>query len=52
MAQLPPGSQAERAERARLVLGTTKEVIGFIDFIEFEDFLGFPILLLGFHRIS
>ena len=51
MAQLLPGSQAERAERARLVLGTT-EVLGFIDLIDFEDFLGFPILLLGFLRIS
>ena len=28
-------------------LGTTKEVLGFIDF-GFKDFLGFPIPLLGF----
>ena len=42
-----------RAERARLGLGTTKEVLGFIiDFLDFKDFLGFPILLLGFPRIS
>ena len=35
------------------VLGTTKEVLGFIiDFLDFKDFLGFPILLLGFPRIS
>ena len=28
-------------------LGTTKEVLGFIiDFLDFKDFLGFPILLL------
>ena len=48
----PPG-KAERAERARLALGTTKEVLGFIiDFLDFKDFLGFPILLLGFPRIS
>ena len=44
-----------RAERsgARLASGTTKEVLGFIiDFLDFKDFLGFPILLLGFPRIS
>ena len=35
-------------------LGTTKEVLGFIiAFLNFNwDFLGFPILLLGFPRIS
>ena len=34
-------------------LGTTKEVLGFtIDFLDFKDFLGFPILLPGFPRIS
>ena len=27
---------AERAERARLVLGATKEVRGFIDFLDFN----------------
>ena len=41
-----------RAERsgARLASGTTKEVLGFIvDFLDFKDFLGFPI---PFIRIS
>ena len=59
-----PGSQAPRTSGgARLpgrasgaseaALGTTKEVLGFIiDFLDFKDFLGFPILLLGFPRIS
>ena len=32
--------------------GTTKEVLGSIDFPDFKDFLGFPTLLLGFPRIS
>ena len=41
------------AERSEAGLGTTKEVLGFIiDFLDFKDFLGFPILLLGFPRIS
>ena len=46
-------SRAERSG-ARLALGTTKEVLGFIiDFLDFNlDFLGFPIILLGFPRIS
>ena len=45
-----PASGAERSEAG---LGTTKEVLGFIiDFLDFKDFLGFPILLLGFPRIS
>ena len=49
---------AERAERARLALGATKEVLGFtIDFLEFKyDFLGFSyyfiVDFLGFPRIS
>ena len=52
--------EAERAERARLALGARegspriyrfpKNYIGFLDFN--WDFLGFPILLLGFPRIS
>ena len=50
------GCLGERAERsgARLVLGTTKEVLGFIiAFLDFSlDLLGFPILVLGFPRIS
>ena len=35
-------------------VGTTKEVLGsIIDFLAFNwDFIGFPILLLGFPRIS
>ena len=34
------------AERSEAVLGTTKEVLGFIDFLDFNwNFLGFPILL-------
>ena len=46
--------EAERAERARLAPGTTKEVLGFIiDFLAFNlGFLGFPIIVLGFPRIS
>ena len=36
-----PPWKAERAERARLALGTTKEVLGFIDVLDFKDFLGF-----------
>ena len=48
----PPHWKA-RASGARLALGSTKEVLGFIiDFLDFKDFLGFPILLLGFPRIS
>ena len=44
-------SGAERSEAG--VLGTTKEVLGFIIDFDFNlDFLGFPILLLGFPRIS
>ena len=43
---------AERSG-ARLGLGTTKEVLGFIDCLDFNlDFLGFPILLLGLPGIS
>ena len=41
-----------RAERSEAGLGTTKEVLGFIIDFDFKDFLGFPILLLGFPRIS
>ena len=40
----PLGGRASGASEAGL--GTTKEVIGFIDFLDFKDFLGFPILLL------
>ena len=38
------GSRSERsgAERSEAGLGTTKEVLGFIDFLDFKDFLGFP----------
>ena len=47
----PPG-KAERAERARLASGATKEVLGFIiDFLDFKCFLGFPIILLRVPRI-
>ena len=43
----------ERASGARLALGTTKEVLGSIVVLAFRlDFLGFPIILLGFPRIS
>ena len=42
-----------RAERSEAGLGTTKEVLGFIIDFDFNlDFLGFPILVLGFPRIS
>ena len=44
-----PASGAERSEAG---LGTTKEVLFIIDFLDFKEFLGFPILLLGFPRIS
>ena len=44
----------ERSGASEAALGTTKEVLGFI--IEFLasnfDFLGFPIIVLGSHRIS
>ena len=47
-----PGRRAERSG-ARLALGTTKEVLGsIIDLLDFKDFLGSPILLLGFPKIS
>ena len=53
---LPSGGapgRSERAERGRLASGTTKEVLGFIIGFDFNlDFLGFPILVLGFPRIS
>ena len=46
---LLPASGAERSEAG---LGTTKEVLFIIDFLDFnKEFLGFPIALLGFHRI-
>ena len=48
----PGGLLASGAERSEAGLGTTKEVLGSIDFLDFKDFLGFPILLLGFPRIS
>ena len=54
-ALVPPlGSTLERASGASEAgLGTTKEVLGFIIDFDFNlDFLGFPILLLGFPRIS
>ena len=42
-------SGAERSEG----VGATKEVLGFIIDFDFNlDFLGFPLLLLGFPRIS
>ena len=50
-----------RASGARLVLGTTREVLGFIigsprnymGSLDFNsDLLGFPIILLGFPGIS
>ena len=51
LAVAPPGRASGASEAG--VLGTTKEVLGFIiDFLDFKDFLGFPILLLGFPRIS
>ena len=37
-----PASGAERSEAG---LGTTKEVLFIIDFLDFKEFLGFPILL-------
>ena len=46
--RLRPDASAwgERAERARLGLGTTKEVLVIIDFLDFNlDFLGFPLFL-------
>ena len=44
---------ASGAERSEAGLGTTKEVLFIIDFLDFNlEFLGFPILLLGFPRIS
>ena len=39
-----------RASGARAAGAT--EVLFIIDFLDFWDFLGFPILLLGFPRIS
>ena len=48
---MPPGRPSERSG-ARLALGTTKEVLGFIIGFDVKDFLGFPILVLGFLRIS
>ena len=49
----PPPLEASGAERSEAGLGTTKEVLGFIIDFDFNlDFLGFPILLLGFPRIS
>ena len=51
LAVAPLEGRASGASEAGL--GTTKEVLGFIiDFLDFKDFLGFPILLLGFPRIS
>ena len=48
---LPLEERASGASEAGL--GTTKEVLGFIiDFLDFKDFLRFPILLPGFPRIS
>ena len=45
---MAPG-RAERSEAGGL--GTTKEVLGFTIDSDFKDFLGLPILLLGFPRI-
>ena len=47
----PPWKAERGASEAGL--GTTKEVLGLIiAFLDSKDFLGFPILLLGFPRIS
>ena len=63
-AQRAPGAMGHRgainplpppvAPRREAPLGTTKEVLGFIiAFLDSnQDFLGFPIIVLGFPRIS
>ena len=52
LAVAPLEGRASGASEAG-ALGTTKEVLGFIiDFPDFKDFLGFPIILLGFLGIS
>ena len=47
----PGGPGRPERSGARLVLGA-KEVLGFIDFLDLKDFLGFSFLLLGFPMIS
>ena len=46
----PPWKAERGASEAGL--GTTKEVLGLIMAFDSKDFLGFPILLSGFPRIS
>ena len=47
----PPGGASGASEAG---LGTTKEVLGsIIEVLDLNwDLLGFPIIVLGFHRIS
>ena len=46
-------SKAERSGARLAALGATKEVLGSIGFLDVNwDFLGFPIIRLGFPRIS